>query len=186
MLGTVAGIELIVAWFAWAYPFVVHAPHGQKRQSATDPASTIIGFTLQGAAVFIAWTVRAPALNHPGTARIVASMLLGPAAAALAWVAVGALGRQYRITAGVFEDHELVRAGPYRVVRHPIYASLLLILLSTLSLLTPWIWAAVSLVVFVAGTEIRIHAEERMLASFFGGDFQDYRKTVRAYIPFVR
>ena len=186
MIGFLAGIELLACWFAWAYPFIVFAPHGQKREASTDVASTIAGFSLQGAAVFVAWTVRAAQSDPPGIARIVASMLLGPAAAAIAWGAVKQLGKQFRITAGVFTDHELVCGGPYRVVRHPIYASLLLLLVATLMLLTPPLWIGISVALFIAGTEIRINAEDRLLGFHFGGEFEKYRKSVRAYIPFIR
>jgi protein-S-isoprenylcysteine O-methyltransferase Ste14 len=43
-----------------------------------------------------------------------------------------------------------------------------------------------SLALFICGTEIRVHSEERLLASRFGGQFDAYRKSVPAYIPFVR
>jgi protein-S-isoprenylcysteine O-methyltransferase Ste14 len=59
-------------------------------------------------------------------------------------------------------------------------------LLSTLLLLTPWRWIVVSLALFVAGTEIRVHVEDNLLASRFGEDFEDYRRQVRAYVPLVR
>jgi protein-S-isoprenylcysteine O-methyltransferase Ste14 len=38
----------------------------------------------------------------------------------------------------------------------------------------------------MAGTEIRVRSEDRLLASRFGEEFQAYRKTVKAYIPFIR
>ncbi|MGD0500124.1 MAG: isoprenylcysteine carboxylmethyltransferase family protein [Bryobacteraceae bacterium] len=183
---TTAVVELFVCWFAWGYPFILQAPHRQKRLSVTDPVSTCMGLILQGAAIFIAWAIRFDRQGSPGTARILASMALGPVAAALAWSAVKHLGRQFRISAGIFVDHELVRTGPYRVVRHPIYASLLLLLLSTLLLLTAWPWFGISLALYIAGAEVRIRAEDRFLASRFGQDFAKYRKDVRAYIPFLR
>jgi protein-S-isoprenylcysteine O-methyltransferase Ste14 len=96
------------------------------------------------------------------------------------------LGRQFRVHAGLYEDHELVTTGPYAIVRHPIYSSLLAILVSTLLLTTPWQWAVISLVLFIAGTEIRVYTEERLLASRFGERFFDYRKRVWAYVPYLR
>jgi protein-S-isoprenylcysteine O-methyltransferase Ste14 len=142
--------------------------------------------TLQGAAIFVAWAIRYPHGDNPDTPRVLLSMALAPCAAILAWSAVQHLGSQFRVSAGVFVDHELVRTGPYRVVRHPIYASLLLLLLSTLLLLTPWPWFGISLALYLAGAEIRIRAEDRLLACHFGEDFAKYRKEVRAYIPFLR
>jgi protein-S-isoprenylcysteine O-methyltransferase Ste14 len=40
-------------------------------------------------------------------------------------------------------------------------------------------------IVFLAGTEIRVHAEERLLAEHFPG-YADYRARTSAYIPLVR
>ncbi len=179
-------VELLVCWFAWGYPFIIRAPHRQKRQSVANRGATLAGLALECAAITIAWIERLPLNHQPGTVRMIGSMICGPVAAVLAWGAVKHLGRQFRLQAGLYVDHELVRTGPYGKVRHPIYASLLAILLSTLLLLTKPLWIAVSLALFIAGTEIRIRAEDRLLASRFGAEFEAYRKTVPAYIPFVR
>jgi protein-S-isoprenylcysteine O-methyltransferase Ste14 len=112
--------------------------------------------------------------------------VLGILAPLLSWSAVRHLGRQFRFNAGLYEDHVLVRTGAYAFVRHPIYASLFAILGATLCLLTPLKWAALSIVLFIAGTEIRVRAEDGLLRSRFGQVFEDYRRAVKAYIPFIR
>ena len=56
----------------------------------------------------------------------------------LSWTGARALGRQWRIDAGLSADHQLITSGPYRFVRHPIYTSMLSILLGTGFLITPW------------------------------------------------
>jgi protein-S-isoprenylcysteine O-methyltransferase Ste14 len=45
---------------------------------------------------------------------------------------------------------------------------------------------ALALALFLAGTEIRVRVEDRLLASRFGEEFAEYRKTTRAYVPGVR
>jgi protein-S-isoprenylcysteine O-methyltransferase Ste14 len=144
----------------------------------------MIGAALQGCAIFVAWAFRLP--DQPGTARIVLSLVFGPIGVILAWYAVKHLGKQWRLRAGLYSDHELIRTGPYSLVRHPVYASLLAILLSTLFLLTRWPWGALSLTLYVIGTEVRIWAEDRLLASRFGDEFATYRRDVPAYLPFIR
>jgi protein-S-isoprenylcysteine O-methyltransferase Ste14 len=44
----------------------------------------------------------------------------------------------------------------------------------------------ISLALFIAGTEIRVHTEDGLLASRFGDRFLEYKKRVPAYLPFVR
>jgi protein-S-isoprenylcysteine O-methyltransferase Ste14 len=165
-------IVLGLCWLAWAWPFAFRAPHYQKRPSIT--------------AIALALAFRLPPGHPPAPARILAWMAAGLIAPALSWTSVKHLGRQFRLNAGLYEDHELVRTGPYGIVRHPIYSSLLAMLLSTILLMTPWRWAAVSLLLFVVGTEIRVRTEDNLLASRFGREFAEYRKKVSAYVPFVR
>jgi len=179
-------IWMMLCWLAWGYPFAFRATHCQKRASITVSGPTFAGLAFECAAVFVAFWFRLPAGQSPGLARILASMAAGPVAAALAWTAVKHLGKQFRLRAGLYEDHELVRTGPYAVVRHPIYSSLLAILLCTLLLLTRPVWIAVSLALFALGTEIRVRVEDRLLASRFGGEFEEYRKKVWAYAPWIR
>ena len=179
-------VALAVFWFAWGYPYLLRAPHNQRRPSITLSGPTRAGLLLECLAIFIAFACRLSPGDSPGIARIVAASVLGPIAALLSWFSVKHLGKQFRVNAGLYEDHELVRTGPYAIVRHPIYSSLLAILLCTLCLLTPWEWALLSLVLFVAGTEIRVHAEDGLLASRFGSAFYAYKRDVRAYVPFVR
>ena len=179
-------VELMVCWFAWAYPFIFRAPHFQKRASVTASKPSIVGLFLECLAIFTAFAFRLPPETGPGTARVAASLVFAGMAAVLSWTSVQHLGRQFRVRAGLYEDHELVRAGPYALVRHPIYASLLAALLCTLLLLTPWQWGLASLALFLAGTEIRVRTEDRLLASRFHQRFVEYRKKVPAYVPFLR
>ncbi len=183
---TLATWEVLGCWILWAYPFIFRAQHGQKRPSVTAVWPTRIGLLLECTAIFMAFHFRLPEAETPGLARLICAMLPGPAGVALAFSAVAHLGRQFRITAGLWEDHELVRSGAYGVVRHPIYASLLAMLAATLLRFTVWPWALVSVALFVAGTEIRVHAEERLLAARFPDAFAAYRARVSAYIPLVR
>jgi len=183
---TAVAWEVLGCWALWAYPFIFRAPHGQKRASITAVWPTRLGLLLECAAIAMAFYFRSPEAQAPGLARLVLALLPGPVAVALAWSAVTHLGRQFRITAGLWEDHELVRSGAYGVVRHPIYASLLAMLTATLLRFTAWPWTLVSLALFVVGTEIRVHAEERLLAARFGEQYTEYRRRVPAYVPFVR
>jgi protein-S-isoprenylcysteine O-methyltransferase Ste14 len=89
------------------------------------------------------------------------------------------------VDAGLGADHKLVRSGPYGVVRHPIYTSMLVVICATAVVIAPWPLFLGSLILFVAGTEIRVRTEEQLLASQFGEEFQEYKRAVPAYIPFL-
>lgn len=113
-------------------------------------------------------------------------MILGPPSVILAWAAVRELGKQWRYEAALSAEHELIQTGPYRLIRHPIYASMFGMLMATGAAYSWWpMWVA-GAVFFVAGTEIRVRAEEHLLAHRFRERFESYRKNVPAYIPFLR
>ena len=179
-------IEVLVLWIAWLYPFIFRAPHGQRRESITVPGPTRIGLLMETTAIFLALNIRVPVSSPPGIPQLAAALVLGLVSTAFGWMAVIHLGKQFRVQAGLYVDHELVRTGPYSIVRHPIYASLLGMLVCTIILLTPWKWGLACIALFILGTEIRVHSEEKLLAGRFGPQFEEYRKNVPAYIPFVR
>ena len=183
---TIALVELALCWIAWWYPFIFRAPHFQKRPSITVPWPTRLGLVLETGAFFVAFLFHFPFLQAAGPVRTVFGMTIGIAAVVMAWQAVAHLGKQFRLHAGLYEDHELVRTGPYGIVRHPIYCSLLAMLVATCLLLTRWPWALAALVIYVAGTEIRVHSEEGLLSARFPEEFAAYRRRVPAYLPFVR
>lgn len=144
---------------------------------------TRIGLLLESIAMFLGFVVRTVT---PGPARIAGSVVCGVIAALLSWPAVTHLGKQFRIQAGLYTDHELVTTGPYAIVRHPIYASMLAVTLSNLLMWTSWPWIVGALALFIAGTEIRVRTEDNLLAGRFGESFRAYQRSVSAYVPFLR
>ena len=180
---------LIALWILWALPFLLlrlrRVPGAAARRAKTDPIS-VLGMILQGLAYPILFmTRRLPA--HPFDFwHIGPGLVLGFVSSFLVWSAVPALGRQWRFQAGVYQDHVLVQSGAYRFVRHPIYTSMLALLLATGLLLGAPARLAVAVLTMIVGTEIRVRAEERLLAEHFGQEFTDYKARVPAYIPFLR
>jgi len=118
--------------------------------------------------------------------RVALSVIFLVLASLLSWTSTRSLGRYLRFEAALDPDHRLVRGGPYRMVRHPIYASMLCLLLGIAFLVATPLFFAIALVLFIAGTEIRVRIEDRLLADRFGGEFREYQRSTPAYIPLVR
>ena len=104
-----------------------------------------------------------------------------PPAALRLWP-VFVLGRRFSGLVAIQPGHELVTSGVYRVIRHPSYLGLLV---------NPLGWA----LTFRSGVGVlptaflippllaRIHAEERLLKTQFGGDYDAYRSRTSRLIP---
>jgi protein-S-isoprenylcysteine O-methyltransferase Ste14 len=99
------------------------------------------------------------------------------------FAAARALGRQWALVARVIEGHELIRQGPYAVVRNPIYLAMLGMLIATGLAVSHWQALICAAVVFAAGTAIRIRAEENLLRQTFGRTFDEYARSVPAFLP---
>jgi protein-S-isoprenylcysteine O-methyltransferase Ste14 len=186
MIELLARALLMAGWIGWLYPFLFRAPHNQKRASVTRKGATAAGLLLETAGITLAALTGFLPHREVGWWRVAAVVVLSAPSVASAWSAVKHLGKQFRINAGLYEDHELVRTGAYGVVRHPIYSGLFGMMLATTAVATPWQWALVSVALFIAGTEIRVRTEDGLLRGRFGARFEEYRRSVKAYIPYVR
>lgn len=93
------------------------------------------------------------------------------------------LGRQWSASLEIRDSHQIVRAGVYRLIRHPMYASFWLWALAQVFLL-PNAMAALSGLVAVAILFFtRINHEERMLTEAFGDDYRVYMRETKRIIP---
>ncbi|PYR74637.1 MAG: hypothetical protein DMF87_22090 [Acidobacteria bacterium] len=123
----------------------------------------------------------------PASPRVVAIVAAACAVAGIAFCvwAIRTLGRQWSFSARVIEGHQLVTHGPYAIVRNPIYASIGLWLVAmALTVGTP-LRLAIALVFYIAGTLMRIRAEEELMRATFGAQWDEYRRRVPALIPWT-
>jgi protein-S-isoprenylcysteine O-methyltransferase Ste14 len=95
------------------------------------------------------------------------------------------LGRNWSGTVTVKEDHQLMRTGPYAIVRHPIYSGGLLALLGT-ALVLGELRGFAGLVLTFVGWSMKLRLEEAFMVERFGDEYVRYRREVGALIPFVR
>jgi protein-S-isoprenylcysteine O-methyltransferase Ste14 len=130
-----------------------------------------------------------PGLNIPLTPQ---TPLLGAIGVALDLVGVAfaiwarlVLGRNWSgLVMRVKEGHELVQSGPYAIVRHPIYAGLLLAIVGTaltLGTLASYIGLAAGAVALI----IRVHLEEKLMNQEFRKTHEAYRRRTKKLVPFV-
>jgi protein-S-isoprenylcysteine O-methyltransferase Ste14 len=94
------------------------------------------------------------------------------------------LGRNWSGMVTLKQDHELIRSGPYALVRHPIYSGLLLALIGTAIVVGRW-RALIALVLFLVGILLKMRKEEQFMAEAFGDAYARYRGEVAALVPFL-
>lgn len=103
---------------------------------------------------------------------------------ALAIWARRVLGDNWSATVTVKEGHELIRVGPYRSIRHPIYSGILLMILGT-GLAGGRAHALLAFPIALLALWLKSRLEERWMAAEFGDRYAEYRRTSRAIVPFL-
>jgi|SRR5271157_1208992 len=92
------------------------------------------------------------------------------------------LGKFYTRTLKVTGNQSIVRAGPYRFIRHPGYLGSILIWSGVAASTQNWIVLLIVLFVMFGVYIYRIQSEEKMLIST-NADYADYRKQTWRLIP---
>jgi protein-S-isoprenylcysteine O-methyltransferase Ste14 len=94
------------------------------------------------------------------------------------------LGSNWSGTVTVKQNHELIRSGPYAIVRHPIYSGFLLGLLGT-ALSVGEARGLIALALAFVGWFVKARVEEQFMVEQFNGDYVRYIRDVKRLIPFV-
>lgn len=107
----------------------------------------------------------------------------------LFWVGVpiSLLGEILRTWASgyIHKDKVLARDGPYSFVRNPLYLGSFLVGLG-ISIVGGWLWVLVFVVFFLIVYTNLILYEEEKLKEIFGGEFEDYMRSVPRFFPDLR
>ena len=138
------------------------------------------------ALIFVPYVVIAlrpgPEVRVPFEVRLLGLVLIVAGAIVSSWAAV-TLGRHFDMDVEIHAGHEVVRAGPYANVRHPVYAGFIVHVLGAflatgnLVLLAGTVFGAIP--AFVA----RARAEERLLRETLGEPYERYMREVPMLVP---
>jgi protein-S-isoprenylcysteine O-methyltransferase Ste14 len=109
-------------------------------------------------------------------------MLLG---IALRQWAVWVLGGFFSTEVKIISNQRIVKGGPYRVLRHPSYTGLLMIMLGFGLAARTWLGTVATLFLFGSAIGHRIRVEEDALKKEFGEEYLDYAKKTKRLIPFL-
>jgi protein-S-isoprenylcysteine O-methyltransferase Ste14 len=183
---------LLLGWgiFAWIFYRKIA---GRKEASPPDKAKrrrSLWGMLLQGLGIGLVWASRrpwnVPLFPWPLWIETIALVLAIAVLAASLWMthsALTVLGNEWSLSARVVEGHKLARDGAYGLVRHPIYTGLFGMLLATGIIYSDWRAIAGASVLYLAGTYVRVWQEEDLLRKQFGREYDQYARSVPAFLP---
>lgn len=173
----------LALWLLWAFQ------SKQTRQQESTASRLSYTFLIWGAYYLVFF---AKHLGPPWTSEVVPYRdwlgWLGVAVTALGLVftvwARAILGANWSGSVTIKVDHELIRTGPYRVVRHPIYTGLVIAIAGTALAWDQWRDIPAVLLLWIAFTIKRLK-EEQFMRQTFGPQYDDYARTTGAIFPLV-
>ncbi|HZS07664.1 MAG TPA: isoprenylcysteine carboxylmethyltransferase family protein [Blastocatellia bacterium] len=173
-------------WILFIAYWSAAAKNAAPTRSSESPASRQLHQLLMYGSLLLAF-LPAPGLGRQwlpmaSRIRVPIGLAVQVGSALLAVWARRHLGRNWSgaITAKV--DHQLIRTGPYRFVRHPIYSAMLGMFLGT-AVVSGELHGLLALVIIAVAYWRKIRIEEQHLRNVFGAEYDDYRKRSWALIP---
>jgi protein-S-isoprenylcysteine O-methyltransferase Ste14 len=173
----------LAAWVVFTIAAVAGALPRLRRQAAATMAITapvLIGTLLQVLAAFAVTRSMGSGPLRPRAFELAGVLLLAPLGAALFVWALRSVPRDV-------DADTLVTGGAYSWLRNPIYLAFLMMLLATGFLLSDGIKLILPVLLYLAGSELRIASEEGELAEKFPEGYAMYRSRTRwRYLPGLR
>jgi protein-S-isoprenylcysteine O-methyltransferase Ste14 len=110
------------------------------------------------------------------------AVLISAAGVAVAFWARYHLGANWSGVVTLKENHELIRTGPYRTIRHPIYTGILLAFLGN-AVLIGQVRGLIGLAIILASFYIKARREESFLSQEFGPNFNEHSQHTGMFLP---
>jgi protein-S-isoprenylcysteine O-methyltransferase Ste14 len=197
-----AGRGIFVAWLLWGVVWLIMALRTKpvlRYETVGSRAGYILpilasmvllllakrthlGAALLAAGPPVSWLFARFIAFYPGVVWVGAPLVL--VGTLFAFWARFRLAGNWSASVALKQGHELVVAGPYRLVRHPIYTGALLTVAGTACAIGQW-RGVLALALTFCGFCYKIHLEERLMLATFGDAYRRYRSQVKRLIPFV-
>jgi protein-S-isoprenylcysteine O-methyltransferase Ste14 len=171
----------------WAVIEIRQALNRRIEATNKDRGSLIIVRLCAVASVLLAaWTDKVSATALPYNAAIFGiSLAVIWIGIALRWWSFRTLGRYFTFTVMTSANQPVITTGPYRLLRHPSYAGILLILGGIGLSLGNWLSLAALILLPLAGFIYRIHVEEAALSAALGAAYTTYAGGRKRIVPLV-
>ncbi|HXE54043.1 MAG TPA: isoprenylcysteine carboxylmethyltransferase family protein [Tepidisphaeraceae bacterium] len=174
-------------WLIFLLYWIVHAFGNKRSTFKQSRSSRLLYLVITTGFVYAIVSIRQ--LRIPLVRTTLATQLAGIALCAsgigIAIWARRVLGTNWSGIVTLKEGHTLVRRGPYSLVRHPIYSGVLLAAAGSFLAVLPTLQGVICLCFLFVGLRLKSLFEEQVLSRQFPDEYPQYRREVKALVPYV-
>lgn len=171
--GTEVEVALLAVVAAATFADLARRACLEPASRRSDPTDLATSLAFLGILVAAAFDIGRAAGGGGWMARA-AGLPIIAAGLVLRALAMRALGRSFGVRLAVRDDQALVDTGPYRWIRHPNYAALMLVACGTAVSLSSLLALAVAVCMWLPVVLLRIAREERMMIERFDRQYRMY------------
>ena len=172
----------VVVYTLWlTYELNVGSADAARNKQVSDVWTAVLYGAGQALVILTAlWF--GPLWEAPGPWHIAGGAMFAMGIALRAW-AIRTLGAHYSHLVSLGDNHRVIDTGPYRVLRHPAYAGMILAHAGVALWFLNMVTLAALVLALVPGIAGRILEEEKTLMKLEG--YADFAKTRARLVPFV-
>jgi protein-S-isoprenylcysteine O-methyltransferase len=171
----------IIIWLAMFIYWVIRS----KSKGIINEIVGLIKLFVSGLVLFIPAFIRFEFLTYKSLLAIqIIGLIIVLSGFIICIIAREYLSKNWSGKVTIQEKHELIEKGPYKIVRHPIYSGVLVMMLGSsiiIGNLIDFIWVFFCLF----GLFRKAKQEEKLLLGEFGESFERYKKRTKMLIPYI-
>jgi protein-S-isoprenylcysteine O-methyltransferase Ste14 len=179
----IADIIVVLAWIILVAYWLTTATNTKKTTEVARSGGDkywIISVIL----IAIAFTIIGPYFAQNNTILAISGTVLVVLGLILAVVSRYTLATNWSKDAALAENQELIKNGPYKHIRHPIYTGFLMMFLGTCFFAARY-FELVLLFIFTVFLIVKLRDEEALLEKQFPREYREYKRGTKALIPFI-
>lgn len=178
----------LILWVLFSIYWTVASKNSAKSQSSESKASTAFHQIVLNAALLLLFIplpgLRGWFLPQEFHFLVAVGVVVQIGGFILAVWARRHLGRNWAAEVRIGEGHELVRTGPYRALRHPIYTAMLVMFIGT-AISSGQYHALLGVALLVVAYLRKTRLEENILRQTFGPEWDTYQRDTWRLVPLV-
>lgn len=181
-------IPAIVLWLIFSIYWTIASKNSAENKSSESKASTVFHQIVLNVALLLLF-IPVPGLTSWFLPQrfhflVAVGIIIQAGFFALAIWARQHLGRNWSAEVRIGEGHELVRTGPYRMLRHPIYTAMLGMFVGT-AIASSQYHALVGVTILVLAYLRKTRLEEKIMRETFGAEWDSYQQNTWRLVPLL-